>query len=407
MLSLIIPTYDEALNIVPLLESLRSALEGREFEIIIVDDDSPDLTWQIAGRYAQRHPEVRVVLRRARKDLSGAVMEGFAASKGDVLGVMDADLSHDPAILIPLWKSIEGGREIAVGSRRIPGGGADRWPRRRRLCSSFATALARLSMGAPLSDPMSGYFMIRRSLYERIRDAVRPKGYKILLEIVARSHTDSIAEVPFVFKDRRQGYSKFSPWVVKEYLFMLVRLWIITKVDRLRASYHRKRYEKVEGLLAPGNVLDIGCGKPCEFMADGSFLARLGRGVGLDVVPCRGVNAFAQGAAGKIPFKSMSFDNVVAMEVLEHVPDLDGALGEIERVLKPGGTLVVSCPDDTLWWRAFWFVWERTAGRMWKDTHVNNMRAGQWLEVLRERFRVRAWRRHWGVDLIVQAGKKL
>ena len=406
MLSLVVPTYQEAQNIVPLLQAVGSALAGLPFEVIVADDNSPDMTWKIAEDYARSHPEVRVLRRGGARGLSAAVMEGFSVARGSVLGVMDADLSHDPLILVPLWRMVEEGKEVAVGSRRIPGGGAERWPWHRRLTSDIATRLAKFFLGVPLSDPMSGYFMIRRSLYEKVRDRVRPQGYKILLELVAHSRTRSVGEVPFVFKDRERGTSKLGAGVIKDYLFMLMRLWASIKIDGIRERYHHARYDIVKGFLVPGRTLDIGCGRPCELMEDGSFLKRLGGGVGLDVVPCRGLSRFVQGSAESMPFKSSSFSSVVAMEVLEHVHALEAALGEIERVLKPGGRLVVSCPDDTVMWRAFWFLWERTAGRMWKDSHINNMKAGRWLDVLRRRFHVLAWRRHWGVDLIVQAEKK-
>ena len=234
MLSLVVPTYNEVQNITPFLDSARAALAGRHFEIIIVDDDSPDLTWQAAGEYAKAHPEVRVIRRRGVRDLSGAVMDGFSVARGDVLGVMDADLSHDPGILVSLWKAVEGGREIAVGSRRVPGGGAENWPWHRRLASSFATFLARFFLGVPLSDPMSGYFMISRPVYEKVKGRVRPRGYKILLEIVARSGCRSIAEVPYVFKDRQRGESKLGAGVIKDYVLMLSRLGWELRADRLR-----------------------------------------------------------------------------------------------------------------------------------------------------------------------------
>jgi dolichol-phosphate mannosyltransferase len=222
--SVVIPTYDERDNVVPLLDAVRAALAGRAFEVWIVDDDSPDRTWEVAAAYAAAHPEVAVLRRRSARGLSSAVIEGFGQARGDVLAVMDADLSHDPALLPRLLDAVAAGAEVAVGSRRVPGGGADHWPWHRRRGSDAATALARWWLGVPLSDPMSGYFALRREVFERVRDRLRPRGYKILLEIVCRAWPVRIVELPYVFRDRRQGVSKVTPRVAWEYLTSLWQL---------------------------------------------------------------------------------------------------------------------------------------------------------------------------------------
>ncbi|HEV8674595.1 MAG TPA: polyprenol monophosphomannose synthase [Methylomirabilota bacterium] len=216
--SLVIPTYNERDNLVPLLDAVRRAMAGRDLEIWIVDDDSPDRTWQAAAHYGDTHPEVRVVRRMNQRGLSGAVLEGFGRAGGDVLAVMDADLSHDPAILPRLVDAVRGGADLAVGSRRVPGGGAERWPWHRRQASDAATALARWWLRVPLADPMSGYFVLHRRVFERVREHLRPQGYKILLEIVCRAGPLDIVELPYVFRDRRQGVSKLSPRVGWEFL---------------------------------------------------------------------------------------------------------------------------------------------------------------------------------------------
>jgi len=224
LVSVIVPTYNERDNIVPLLDQVRAALAGRAFEVLVVDDDSPDGTWQVAESYGVAHPEVGVLRRLGNRGLSAAVVEGFARARGVVLAVMDADLSHDPALLPALLDAVDSGADIAVGSRRIPGGGADVWPWHRRLGSEVATRLARWGLGVRLADPMSGYFALRRELFDRVRDRVAPRGYKILLEIVARAGPCTLVELPYVFRDRRQGVSKMSPQVALAYLGSLWEL---------------------------------------------------------------------------------------------------------------------------------------------------------------------------------------
>jgi len=232
--SVVVPTYNERDNVGPLLDAVRAAMAGREIEIWIVDDDSPDRTWEVASAYAGVHPEVQVIRRVGERGLSAAVLEGFRHARGDVLAVMDADLSHDPALLPRLVDAVAGGADLAVGSRRVPGGGADSWPFHRRMASDVATALARWWLRVPLSDPMSGYFALRPAVLEAVRARLQPRGYKILLEIVCRAGPVKLVELPYVFRDRRQGVSKVSPRVAWEYL---TSVWELGRQARRRPGH--------------------------------------------------------------------------------------------------------------------------------------------------------------------------
>ena len=379
-----------------------------EYEVLVVDDDSPDGTAAVVESYATSHPRVRLIRRITDKGLSSAVLEGFRHARGEILGVMDADLSHDPIILPQLLREIQNGAELAVGSRRVPGGGSENWPWFRRLTSEVATRLAKSILRVTLSDPMSGYFFLRREIFERAKHQVHPRGYKILLEIVSRAKPTKIREVPFIFKDRTQSYSKLSGFVILSYLEMLWDLKFGSRpLATLREKYHRGRYAKVKSALGPGNLLDIGCGRPCESMPDGAFLLEVARGTGLDIKPCNGSFEFCQGNVLSLPFEDSSFDNVVAMEVLGHVDDVPRALSEIYRVLKPGGTFLLSTPDSGLLWNLIWSVWQRSIGVIWHEAHHSNLTKRRWREELENFFRVNRTERHWFVDLILRARKEL
>jgi dolichol-phosphate mannosyltransferase len=224
--SLIIPTYNEKDNIGLLLDKLRETLgPAPDYEIIVVDDDSPDLTWQHVQDYGERDRRIKVIRRMKDRGLSKAVIEGFNQAQGLILGVMDADLSHDHRILPAMIAAIrDEGCELAVGSRRIPGGGADKWPWYRKLASDIATMIAKASLDISLSDPMSGYFTLKSEVFEKVKDEINPQGYKILLEIYVRSNPQRVKEIPFIFKDRSQGYSKATFKVMLEYLRMIREL---------------------------------------------------------------------------------------------------------------------------------------------------------------------------------------
>jgi dolichol-phosphate mannosyltransferase len=229
--SLIIPTYNEYENLVPLLDSVREVMSGREFEIVVVDDDSPDRTWQLAESYAAAHREVRVIRRMNARGLSSAVVEGFENANGCLLAVMDGDHSHDPTLLPRLVDAVLQGADLAAGSRRVAGGGAAKWPWHRKRTSDAATWLARFWLHVPLLDPMSGYFVVRREVFESVRGSLLKRGYKILLEIVCRAGDLKIVELPYIFRDRHQGISKLNAGVAREFI---QSLWDLRDTRKLR-----------------------------------------------------------------------------------------------------------------------------------------------------------------------------
>ena len=228
-LSLVIPTYNEAHNIQELVDALRLVLTakvGNAFELIVVDDDSPDGTWQTAGKIACTDPRVIVLRRTGERGLATAVVRGWQVAQGEVLGVIDGDLQHPPAVAGELWLEMERGADLAVASRRVEGGGVDeRWKIWRRIASRGAQLIGiALLPGATrkVSDPMSGFFLVHRSVVECI--TLSPRGFKILLEVLGRTRPRQVAEVGYVFGPRQTGASKATARVFWDYLLHLLRL---------------------------------------------------------------------------------------------------------------------------------------------------------------------------------------
>ncbi len=223
--SLVIPTYNERHNLEILIEQLRQLLDRllrHDYELIVVDDDSPDRTWEVAQRLAETYPQVRALRRQGERGLSTAVIRGWQMSRGHVLGVIDADLQHPPEILEQLWQQIERGADLALASRHVDGGGVSDWSLSRRILSRGAQLVGLILLPGVVgrvSDPMSGFFMVRRSaIAERFLD---PVGYKILIEVLGRGDISWIGEVGYVFQEREQGQSKVT-W--KQYLEYLQHL---------------------------------------------------------------------------------------------------------------------------------------------------------------------------------------
>jgi dolichol-phosphate mannosyltransferase len=231
-LSVIVPTYNEAENIEPLVRALGSALKDADYEILIVDDDSPDLTWARAEEMAKSDSRVRVIRRTREKGLAPAVIEGFGHARGEILACMDGDLQHDPATLVPMLQQMQRGCVLVVASRYVESGSTGTWNPIRKIESLMATKLAQWCVGAKLRDPMSGFFMMRQQDFVAIRDRLRAQGFKILLEIVANLGSGSIVEVPLHFRSRLSGQSKLSRAVALSYIAQLVRLSRANRISR-------------------------------------------------------------------------------------------------------------------------------------------------------------------------------
>ncbi|HVV51694.1 MAG TPA: glycosyltransferase [Polyangia bacterium] len=228
-LSLVIPTFNESKNVGELVARLGELLDdrlGREaYELIVVDDDSRDRTWEVALALAEKHPQVRVIRRVGERGLSTAVIRGWQAARGELLAVIDADLQHPPEVVGELLARMEAGADLAVASRNVDGGGVSNWSLHRRALSRGAQLLGLLLLPGVLgrvSDPMSGYFMLRRRVLAGV--TLSPLGYKILIEVIGRGRVATVAEVGYVFRERLEGESKVTWRLYLEYLRHLVRL---------------------------------------------------------------------------------------------------------------------------------------------------------------------------------------
>ena len=226
--SLVLPTYNEGKNIAAVVAQLVPVLDSvpnLQYEIIVVDDDSPDRTWEIAERLAETRPQVHVRRRQTERGLSTAVIRGWQVARGRVLGVMDADLQHPPEVTGQLWKEMARGAELAIASRHVEGGGVSDWSLARRIISRCAQmiGLAILpEVTARVSDPMSGYFMISRNCIAGRK--LNPLGYKILIEVLGRGKVGWISEVPYTFRERVEGSSKVTNKIYLEYFQHLLRI---------------------------------------------------------------------------------------------------------------------------------------------------------------------------------------
>jgi dolichol-phosphate mannosyltransferase len=222
-LAIIVPTRNERDNVAPLVMQLEQALAGLSWEVIFVDDNSPDLTAVAVRRLAGRDPRVRLLHRIGRRGLSSACVEGIAASAAPYIAVMDADLQHDPLLLPRMLREARAGDvELVVASRYVEGGGSGLAPRRRVL-SRLAVRLAQLCCRVHLTDPLSGFFVIRREAFEASARGLNQMGFKILLDIAASAPRPlRCREVPCQLGVREHGASKLDALVAVQFLALLL-----------------------------------------------------------------------------------------------------------------------------------------------------------------------------------------
>jgi dolichol-phosphate mannosyltransferase len=223
-LTVVVPTFNEAANVRPLVAKLTAALAGIAYEVMFVDDNSPDGTYEEVRTLSREDARIRCIRRIGRRGLSSACIEGMMAGQGDVVAVIDGDLQHDETVLPKLFALVRSGQaDLAVASRYVEGGSAAAFSDARGKASRLATALARKVLKVEFNDPMSGFFATRRSVVEAAAPKLSGDGFKILLDLAA-SHPGKlrIVEVPFVFGTRLHGNSKMDNRVVADFLGLLV-----------------------------------------------------------------------------------------------------------------------------------------------------------------------------------------
>jgi len=220
-LTVVAPTFNERSNVERLVAKLDAALAGVAWEVIFVDDDSPDGTAALVKEIAGRDTRVRCIRRVGRRGLAGAVIEGALASAAPFVAVIDADMQHDETLLPRMLDLLRGGDvDLVVGSRYLDAAGLETGlSPARKAASQFANALGRKALKADVSDPVSGFFMIRREAVDRVADQLEPAGFKILFDIIAsQSEPLRVKELPYAFAAREAGESKLDNRVALEYL---------------------------------------------------------------------------------------------------------------------------------------------------------------------------------------------
>jgi dolichol-phosphate mannosyltransferase len=250
-LAVVIPTFNERANVPLLIEKLDAALAGRNWEAIFVDDDSPDGTAEAVRALGRRDSRVRVIQRIGRRGLSSACIEGMCATAAPCVAVIDGDMQHDETLLPKMLEALQAdpSLDVVIGSRFCDGGGTGEWDRDRVAKSAFATRLSRRVLKADVTDPMSGFFMIRTAIVRELTPLLSAIGFKILLDIMTASPRPlRFVELPYVFRTRVEGESKLDHVVAMEYLIALydrmfgkvvpVRFAIFSAIGAAGAAVH-------------------------------------------------------------------------------------------------------------------------------------------------------------------------
>src|SRR6202790_5509906 len=223
-LSVIVPTFNERDNVTTLFRLVEATLAGVAWEVVVVDDNSPDGTWDLVRDLARQDRRVRCIRRIGRRGLSGACIEGILACSAPCAAVIDADLQHDETQLPKMLALLEAGEaDLVVGSRYIEGGSADSFNRQRAGASALASEVAKQVLRVKIKDPMSGFFTIRSDRFEQLAPQLSTQGFKILLDIVATARGQlRIKEIPYTFGSRLHGESKLDSMVALDFLGLVL-----------------------------------------------------------------------------------------------------------------------------------------------------------------------------------------
>jgi dolichol-phosphate mannosyltransferase len=251
-LTVVVPCFNEAPNVAPLIARLDTALAGIAWEVVFVDDNSPDGTAEQAKQLAQRDPRIRCLRRIGRRGLASACVEGILSSSASYVAVIDGDLQHDETILPRMLESVRGGTsDIAIGSRHVDGGGIGQGlSAHRAKVSDLGSWLSKHLLSVPVSDPMSGFFLLPRALFDDIAPKLSGRGFKILLDILLSSpRALRIVEVPYVFRQRTAGCSKLNIVVMLEFALLLM--------DKLLGGLLPRRFIAFAGVGLIGVVLNM------------------------------------------------------------------------------------------------------------------------------------------------------
>ncbi len=223
-LSIIAPTYNEADNIKLFFEAIQKTMRNTSivFEVIFVDDNSPDLTWQVAQKLSQKHLNLHVIRRMKERGLGSAVLTGMAMAQGNIFVVIDSDMQHDETIISKMVQIIQQENfDLVVGSRKISTGSYGKFSALRKLISRIGGVITRFFVQTSVQDTMSGFFAITRDLYEKKIEKIHSLGFKILLEFLSHSPEAKITEIPYSFRNRAHGETKLSGGVIRHFFMAL------------------------------------------------------------------------------------------------------------------------------------------------------------------------------------------
>jgi dolichol-phosphate mannosyltransferase len=276
ILSIIVPTYEEAGNLLPLLQKLNSALPNIDWEVIFADDNSPDGTHSLAKRLSLGDRRIRCLRRVGRRGLAGACIDGILASSAPYVAVMDGDMQHDETVLARMLRRLQDGEgDVVVGTRYTEGGSAAIFSTHRGLLSRAANAMTQKLLGVRISDPMSGFFMVRREAFETFAPQLSHEGFKILLDLLATARSElQTVEEPYKFRSREIGESKFGLRTGLEFLGLVASrlsggvvaprfvpyafvgtVGLLVHFSILRAMLHLAGFERSQALATLGAML--------------------------------------------------------------------------------------------------------------------------------------------------------